>query len=30
MVPKEVKVVDYYAVEHLRHYVKQVVPEKKI
>lgn len=30
MVPKEVIKTDYYAVEHLKHYVKQTVPEIKI
>ena len=30
LVPKEVSTIDYYAVEHIRQYVRQVVPEIKI
>ena len=29
-IPKEVTVTDYYAVEYLRQYIPQYVPEKKI
>lgn len=28
MVPREVTETDYYAVEHVRYYVPQVIPEK--
>lgn len=30
IVPKEVTRIDYYAVEHIRHYVKQIVPEVRV
>jgi hypothetical protein len=30
VVPKEVIIKDYYAIEHVRGYVKEVVPEVKI
>lgn len=30
MVPKEVTKIDYYAVEHIKQYIKEVIPEVKI